>query len=168
MAKTANNQNNEQGFSKIYRQALLNRYQATGTPIDKLLRVAYATANPEVAVELMLNIYEEPVIEQVVVDSNNRKLTFISFNAFEGQVTYSYQQNKSVHIYVSKDVNVAEITPENYQEYKKSWGDNNITGHNVILPEMEELQSTTSLSAWEKCQKWHAPQVKEPDYYLED
>jgi hypothetical protein len=162
MAKTANN---EQGFSKVFKAALECKYH--GMSVDNLLRVIYATPNPEVAMELMLGIHEEPVINQVVVDSNNRKLTFISFNTFGREVNYSYEQNKSVHIYVSKDVNVAEITSENYQEYKKSWGDNT-TGHNVIFPEMEELQSTMTLSAWEKCQKWHAPQVKEPDYYLED
>jgi len=162
MAKTANNQ---QEFSKVFKAALECKYH--GMSVDNLLRVIYATPNPEVAMELMLGIHEEPVINQVVVDSNNRKLTFISFNAFEGQVTYSYQQNKSVHIYVSKDVNVAEITSENYQEYKKSWGDNT-TGHNVTLPEMETVHSTMTLSAWEKCQKWHAPQVREFDCSIED
>jgi hypothetical protein len=161
MAKSANNQNNEQGFSKVFKAALECKYH--GMSVDNLLKVIYATPNPEVAMELMLDIHEEPVINQVVVDSNNRKFTFISFNAFERQVNYSYEQNKSVHIYVSKDVNVAEITSENYQEYKKSWGDNT-TGHNVILPQMETLYSSMDLLSWNKLQVWQDPQPVEIDY----
>jgi hypothetical protein len=164
MAKSANI--NQQEFSKVYKAALENRFQ--GVSVENLLRVIYATSNAEVAMELMLDIYEEPVIEQFVVhDTNGKKLTFMNFNAFEKEVNYSYEQNKTVHIYVNKDVDVSEITCENYQDYKKSWNDDT-KNHNVILPQMETHYSSMSLSSWSKLQVWKAPQPVEIDYCIED
>ena len=166
MAKSANNQNNQQEFSKVYKAALENRFQ--GVSVENLLRVIYATSNAEVAMELMLDIYEEPVIEQFVVhDTNGKKLTFMNFNAFEKEVVYTYEQNKTVHIYVNKDVDVNEITSENYQDYKKSWNDDT-KNHNVTLPQMETHYSSMSLSSWNKLQVWKAPQPVEIDYCIED
>lgn len=166
MAKSANNQNNQQEFSKVYKAALESKFH--GASVENLLKVIYATSSPEVAMELMLDIYDEPVIEQFVVhDTNGKKLNFMSFNAFEKEVVYSYEQNKTVHIYISKDVDVSEITSENYQDYRKSWGDNT-TSHNVILPQMETVYSSMSLSSWSKLQVWQAPQPVEIDYCIED
>ena len=163
MAKSANNQNNQQEFSKVYKAALESTFRGT-ISVENLLKVIYATSNPEVAMELVLDIYNEPVIEQCVVhDTNGKKLTFISFNAFEKEVNYSCEQNKTVHIYISKDVDVSEITCENYQDYKKSWNDDT-KSHNVILPQMETLYSSMSLSSWNKLQVWQAPQSVEIDY----
>ena len=162
MAKSANNQNNQQEFSKVYKAALESKFH--GASVENLLKVIYATSNPEVAMELMLDIYDEPVIEQYVVhDTNGKKLNFMSFNAFEKEVNYSYEQNKTVHIYISKDVDVSEINCENYQYYKKSWNDDT-KNHNVILPQMETLYSSMSLSSWNKLQVWQAPQSVEIDY----
>jgi len=161
MAKTANNQ---QEFSKVYKAALVNKFQ--GASIENLLKVIYATPNPEIAMELVLNIYEEPVIEQTVIDTNGKKLTFISFNAFEREVIYSYQQNKSVHIYIDRNIqDITEITPENYQDYRKSWGDNTVS-YNVIFPEIETVHSTMNLSSWNKLQVWQAPKPADIDYCL--
>jgi hypothetical protein len=163
MAKTANN---EQGFSKVYKAALESTYH--GASVENLLKVIYATANPEVAMELMLNIYEEPVIEQSVIhDTNGNKLNFVSFNAFEREVSYNYQQNKKISIYVDKDVDTSEITCDNYQDYKKSWNDNTKT-HYVTLPEMETTHSSMSLSSWNKLQVWKAPRPADIDYSIED
>jgi hypothetical protein len=167
MAKSANNQNNQQEFSKVYKAALESTFRGT-ISVENLLKVIYATSNPEVAMELVLDIYNEPVIEQCVVhDTNGKKLTFISFNAFGREVNYSYEQNKTVHIYVSKDVDVSEITSENYQDYKKSWNDDT-KSHNVILPQMETLYSSIDLLSWNKLQVWKAPRPADIDYCIED
>ncbi len=163
MAKTANN---EQGFSKVYKAALESTYH--GASVENLLKVIYATPNPEVAMELMLNIYEEPVIKQCVIhDTNGNKLNFVSFNAFEKEVSYNYQQNKKISIYVDKDVDTSEITCDNYQDYRKSWSDNTKT-HYVTLPEMETVHSSMSLSSWNKLQVWKAPRPADIEYSIED
>lgn len=153
-------------FSKVYKAALESKYH--GVSVNNLLSVIYATSSPEVAMEMLLDIYEQPVLEQFVKDNtNNVKLSFISYNAFEREVLYSYLQNKKVNIYIDADVDTNEITSENYQDYKKSW-DNTRKSFTVTLPEMETVCTTMNLSSWEKCQKWHDSSVETVQYCLED
>ena len=154
-------------FSRVYRAALESKY--SGSNVDNILQVIYNTSNAEIAMELLLNIYEQPVIEQVVINSSSgNKLTFISYDLFNRVVRYSFEDNKRVGIYVNKDVNTDDITHENYEQFKVSW--NSDSKHfNVSLPEMETIYTEMPLHMWEKCQKWHSPKhVDTVEYCIED
>lgn len=154
-------------FSRVYRAALESKY--SGSNVDNILQVIYNTSNAEIAMELLLNIYEYPVIEQVVINSSNsNKLTFISYDLFNRVVRYSFEDNKRVSIYVSKDVDTKDITHENYEQFKVSWNSDG-KHFDVLLPEMETKYSEMPLHMWEKCQKWHSPApVDAIQYCLED
>jgi hypothetical protein len=154
-------------FSRVYRAALESKYQ--GSNVDNILQIIYSTSNPEIAMELLLNIYEHPVIEQNVINSSDsKKLSFISYDMFNKRVRYSYETNKSVGIYVKKGTNTDEITHENYQDYKTSWNHGETDHFSVVLPDMETIHDEMGLSTWEKCQKWYTPQIETVQYCLED
>ena len=157
-----------QEFSRVYRAALEAKYH--GSNVDNILNVIYNTPNAEIAMELLLNIYEHPVIEQTVTNSSDgKKLSFVSYDMFNKLVRFSYEANKSTNIYVKKGTNTDIITHENYQDYRTSWSSGDTDNFNVVFPEMETIHSEMSLSAWEKCQKWHSPKhIDTVEYCLED
>ena len=59
--------------------------------IPALLTVVNATENPQIALEILLGIYQYPDIFTVANDSNEeKKRTFVSFEPIGSKVTYSY------------------------------------------------------------------------------
>ena len=156
----------QQEFSKVYKSALECKFH--GISVNNLLTVIYNTPNAEIAMEMVLGIYEQPEIEQVVCSEKGVKYTFESYNVFDQEVRYSYSKNKSINIYVGKDVDKTQITHENYQEFRRSWNSNETESFDVVFPEMETIYTEMSLSAWEKCQKWQNSQVDTVEYCLED
>ena len=155
-------------FSRVYRAALEAKYN--GSNVDNILNVIYNTPNAEIAMELLLGIYEHPVIEQFVINNpDTKKLSFISYDMFNKTVRYSFEDNKRTGIYVKKGTNTDEITHENYQDYKMSWSSGDCDHFSVTLPEMETIYTEMPLHMWEKCQKWHSPKhVDTVEYCLED
>ena len=164
-----NNNNDGVMFSKVYKAALESKYH--GVSVDDLLTVIYATPSAEVAMELMLGIYEQPeLVKDVVSPNNGVKFTLIHYNMFERTVSYSYEENKKIHIYFEKGVNKDLITHENYLEYKQQYSSNkDLDSMYVLLPEMEKNNSSMDLYAWNKCAKWVQPlAIDEIDYQLAD
>lgn len=106
-------------MEKIIRIALEARYPE----IDALIEVVNATANPTIAAEILLGIYEEPKIPSypcerwISYNEERKNIKFISFEKFKQEITYSYQ------------------TPE-YQTYWLKKGENKPSlGSNDINPD---------------------------------
>ena len=77
---------------------------------------------------------------------------------FTRTVSYSFEENKKLHIYIEKDVNKDLITHENYLDYKQQYSSSkDLDSMYVILPEMERNHSTMDLNSWSKCVKWNQP-----------
>ena len=167
--KSKNNNNDGVMFSKVYKAALESKYH--GVSVDDLLTVIYATPSAEVAMELMLGIYEHPELELNVISANTgKKLTLIHYDMFTRTISYTYEENKKLHIYIERNANKEDINYENYLSYKQEYANNKeLTSMNVILPEMERNHGTMDLYAWNKCAKWIEPVViDEIPYQLAD
>ena len=71
--------------------------------IVNLLEVVGATPNPEVAVEILCGLYEEPKVEEFGKDINSEvNRVFLSYDKFNDKVTYSYNKRASKTIYALK------------------------------------------------------------------
>ena len=72
--------------------------------IPALLSVVNATENPQIALEILLDIYQYPDIFTVANDSNEqKKRTFVSFEPIGSQVTYSYYPVTTKEAWFKKD-----------------------------------------------------------------
>jgi hypothetical protein len=163
------NNTEQTSFSKVYRAALESKYQ--GILVDDLLTVIYNTPSAEVAMELMLGIYEHPELETDVISSNSgNRLTLTNYDMFQRIISYSYEENKKVHIYFEKGIDRTLITHENYLEYKQQYSNGkDLDSMYVILPEMEKNHNSMDLNSWNKCSKWEQPlAIDELDYQLAD
>lgn len=166
MKSKTNNQ--EVTFSKVFRSALISKYSEYR--IDDLLKVAYATPNAEVAVEMLLGIYEYPELEADVISSSGTRYTLVSYDMFTKTVSYTYEDNKKLHIYVEADVDRDLVNYDNYLSYKQEYSNGkNLRSVYVILPEMEKHHSTMDLTLWQTFAKWIQPVVTdEIPYQLAD
>lgn len=167
--KNSKTNNQEVTFSKVFRSALISKYSEYR--IDDLLKVAYATPNAEVAVEMLLGIYEYPELEtNVISNASGTKYTLVSYDMFTKTVSYTYEDNKKLHIYVNADVDRDLVNYDNYLSYKQEYSnDKNLRSVNVILPEMEKHHSTMDLILWQTFVKWIQPEVTDAyDYILAD
>jgi hypothetical protein len=61
--------------------------------IDRLIAVAHGTGNPYVATEMLLGIYDAPVLHKNAMDQEDKiNLVFFSYDAFTDEVSYSYNR----------------------------------------------------------------------------
>lgn len=88
--------------------------------IDNVMEIAAATPNPEVAVEILLGIYQPPVIPVSPVnlknfDSTKRNIVFSSYDKYGEQVFYKYFTMKTVSGWIENgvDVDPANIASNN-------------------------------------------------------
>jgi len=159
MNSKSKNNNDGVMFSKVYKAALESKYH--GVSVDDLLTVIYATPNAEIAMELMLGIYEHPELETDVKSSNTgNRFTLTHYDMFAKIVSYSFEENKKLHIYIERNANKEDINYENYLSYKQEYANNKeLTSMHVVLPEMERNHGTMDLNSWNKCDKWEQPAV---------
>jgi hypothetical protein len=114
--------------------------------IGGILEVISNTPNPRLALDILLGIHEELVLNKYAVLSE-RTCTLVSYDKWTDNVKYVYTRNKQKYIYVPKDFDTSVITVDNYTEYGVSYG-NNTKGFYVTLPETEEVTGTTDSSTW--------------------
>lgn len=97
-------------MSKLTRVALATRFDEKD--VDNILVIAEATGNVRTSVEMLLGIYEEPLVYTDVPDTDrqaNKK--FIKFDPFAEKVHYSYNTVKSKSAWFRKEEE--ELTKEN-------------------------------------------------------
>lgn len=111
-------------MNKIERIALISKGFASDV-VDAIIEVANATGNSTVAIEKLLGVYEAPKpVQYSYQHSGKEKVsTFVSFDPFKDQVTYSYMQEDT------------------------KW--NETTRKHEPLGTYRKSQSTTSLHSWE-------------------
>jgi len=126
--------------------ALSTKFNAEQVPA--IIEILGNTPNTDVAAEIILGVYTEPTIsEQSVLD--NKLCTFVIYNKWTKDVTYTYNTVKKKQIYVNKDADEDSITVENYEEHVVSRNGKYIT---LTFPnETETARSWTQLSSWENC-----------------
>lgn len=87
-------------MNKIIKIALESEYP--NIEMDALMEVINATGNPTVATEVLLSVYEPPILDEVsIVQKDKMKEVRLmkSFNKFEDRVYYSYTKTNIVTAY---------------------------------------------------------------------
>lgn len=115
--------------------------------IESIMEVINATPNPDIATQILLGIYEEPVIQASAV-YNNKDCYFISYDKWDDKVNYYYMINDSKHIYVKKGTDTSLINENNYEEFSVQYHSDNAIGYRVTLSTLVKSISETHVSNW--------------------
>jgi len=115
--------------------------------IESIMEVINATPNPDIATQILLGIYKEPVIQSSAI-YNDRDCYFISYNKWDDWVNYYYMINDSKHIYVNKDTDTSLINEDNYKEFATNYHSQDTIGFRVKLSTLVKSISETHLSNW--------------------
>lgn len=130
-------------------QALLERiFSKEQTP--SLMEVVNATSNPEIAVEILCGLYSEPSLLPVADIKNYGECQFIKYDKWNDKVHFQYLREKTVHIYIDKDLSTSLIDKDNYQNYKRSWKEGEVKSCTIPLGEKEICKDDISRETWEK------------------
>ena len=91
-------------LSKIQKIALGTIFNPS--QMEALEQVLNATSNPEVAIELLLGVYEQPYINAIPAEfnQNHQNIEFVSYDKFKDEVTYRYQYASTKYHWFAKEV----------------------------------------------------------------
>jgi len=144
-------------MEKVIRIALQNQY---GSNAENVLKLIMATKSPEIATEIVLGIYEEPIISQQADDRKEQvNRTFLSFNPLTQYVVYTYNRVNVKEGWALKNDESNEIITTTY------WADDaatelgiseeafKTTFHKVVYEKEVDLKHTYTesmhLEGWE-------------------
>jgi hypothetical protein len=115
--------------------------------INSLMEVVNHTPKPSMALEILLGIYEEPILSPKGVDGDGVVLTMISVDHWTDQVKYQYEKEETKTFYIDKDTDNSLVNIDNIEEYKVPWGDNS---KNVTLKTGKIVTSSSycSVDSW--------------------
>ena len=136
---------------KVMHYALMSKFGTES--VDKIMEVVCATPNPEMAVEILLGIYEETKLESVVVyrgvKGQEQFRTLMSVDFWKNEVHYQYNAEITKYIYIHKDTDRSLITPENYTEFVLKHSDEDSVGYYLLTGEIETRTSYCTISEWQ-------------------
>lgn len=118
--------------------------------INTILEIVNATQNPQVAVELLLGIYEQPYIAKYVEHPDKGTLSLIEYDKFRDKVYYTYIRKKKVGIYVDKTADESLINADNYKEYEKPYNRDTVKHISVTLDTDEWQSDECYYDTWAK------------------
>jgi len=99
-------------MKKVIRIALQNQY---GSNAENVLKLIMATKSPEIATEIALGVYEEPIISKQANDLKDEvNRTFKSFNPLTEYVIYTYNRVKIKEGWALKDDDSNSIVSTKY------------------------------------------------------
>ena len=111
-------------MNKIIEVALTGKFGAEA--VTNLMEVIGATPNPEMAAEILLGIYVHPAIPHQVLNGQGLEKTAVHIDYWNSDVTYTYDEEVRKHMYIDKDADTSLITMDNYIEYERVYGSDNI------------------------------------------
>lgn len=98
-------------MNKIIKAALEAKF--VGMDVSPVVDVINATPNPIVAAEILLGLYEQPVLPETLPDTKtevNRKI--IDYDRFKNEVEYSYNSREAVEVWVKKEDKESNNLPD--------------------------------------------------------
>ena len=132
-------------MEKLIKCALATKFSETS--IDAIMEVIHSTPNANIATEILLGLYEEPVFENRHTISK-KECFFNTFDKWSDTVWYTYTKNKQVHIYIKKGTDQSLINKDNYKEFEVPYKAGEIDGITVTLDELVTEKSTCRSSDW--------------------
>lgn len=115
-----------------------------------LLEVVNQTPNPDMAIELLCGIYEEPEItikDRVISD---KECTFLRYDKWFDRVYYTYSKAVTRGAYFPKGIDKKSINMENFDSLKLSSSDSDSPYLYIPTGETKLAEDFCSLSRWEK------------------
>jgi hypothetical protein len=146
-------------MNKIIKVALATVFN-NEEQIDNIMEIIQNTPNPEVAVNILLGLYEEPIIplESFVLHTDRTKVCiFDYYDKWQNQVYYKFEMNKSEQVRVGLDVDKTLINENNYTDYEaiareQGYNYNNQETvweyHTVVLSTIETRTGNVRLDTW--------------------
>ncbi len=98
-------------MNKIIKAALEAKF--AGMDVSPVVDVINATPNQIVAAEILLGLYEQPVLPETLPDTKmevNRKI--IDYDRFKNEVEYSYNSREAVEVWVKKEDKESNNLPD--------------------------------------------------------
>lgn len=138
-------------------------------PKDKLLallEVISATPNPTMATEILLGVYEKPVIPNKVKDSKGVVRLLKSKDDWKEEVNYTFLQPKRIGAYYPKGTLEKDLNDNNYESLKSKGSDDNTTYLFFNSKTMEEKTGSCVYLEWLACENLQPKQSIE-DLYAE-
>ena len=143
--------------NKIMELALTSRFPKED--ISNIVRVASATGNAEVAIELLLGLYEEPFVPQHPKNKENVSNQAIScektgYDIFKDEVSFDLvtPKNKTVYydgsIYSKEDAKIAYSILKATDDAKSKGFGYDFDQSFTINEGTQKMSRTTSLSNW--------------------
>ena len=129
----------------IVEVALATKFDEKQVP--SILEIIGATPNPEMATEILLGIYEQPVLKDTAV-RNNVVLYMISADYWTSRVNYEYQDEIKKSFYIHKDTDKSLITLDNYKEYMIDWNAENAVHMELLTGEITTRRNDCHISDW--------------------
>lgn len=139
-------------------QALLQTRFGDNT--EAIMELLEATPNPEVGAEILMNIYEEPEINEYphenLFGSHKVDIEFKSYNKWTDEVVYTYRECNSLKVWLKPN---AEFLPtyddimSNKDKYHTGWDSpddsDDYSSHTVFSePKDRVYESSTSRITW--------------------
>lgn len=147
-------------FNPVYRLALKNKFK--DSDVESMLEVCYSTPNTDIAIQMLLGIYEKPNLQEYVLSDNGKILRLKSVNFFSERVICSYKTNKTEYFYFPKGTDVSQLTHENYMDLKESWSHSKEqVQHKIVFPELVDAVEEHSISKWKTFEKYVEKQDQE-------
>lgn len=143
----------QQVMKSIERVALRTKYSAE--QIDNLMEIASATPNPTLAIEIILDIYEEPTFKQYTLrnDDPNCECKFVRYDKWTDKVWFEYTKPDTVDVRIDKDTDTSLITYENYEDFQVDYKHNNSTWHQVLTGKTKTVTDSTNVSNYRKMEQ---------------
>jgi hypothetical protein len=131
-------------MNKIIEVALAGKFSTEAVP--SIMEIIGATPNPEMATEILLGVYEQPVLaENVQVKDVWYKLE--SVDHWTNEVRYMYLEEGSKSFYIQSDCNTDEITLENYEQHIVKYYDG-CKYFTLKTGEMVVRKNSTTIGQW--------------------
>jgi hypothetical protein len=132
--------------------------------MQSLMEVVNATENPQVAIQLLLGIYQQPEIPPQVIGKNGEIKTFVNFNKFSNYVEYKALDITTKGMWFLKPVLDSmledgaydfrnEIFYDDFKQrafYEGSWLDDHLRDLNPGSDKAKELHSFTAFTTVEE------------------
>jgi hypothetical protein len=133
-------------MNKIIEVALTGKFGAEA--VTNLMEVIGATPNPQMATEILLDIYVKPEIPNKVVNAQGMEKTAVYVDYWQGTISYSYDEEVTRHLYVDKDTDTSVITVDNYNEYKRDYEVPNTKSFYLSTGEIKNKQGNCDFADW--------------------
>jgi hypothetical protein len=144
-------------ITSIERTALSTKYSAS--QIDGIMEIAFATGNPRLAIEIALDLYQEPTFQEYGIvrtrGEQKAECRFVRFDKWTDKVWYEYDDEQYKEFRIDKDTDTSLITLDNYEEYKVDYNHNNSKWFSLPTGQTKVVTDSTSPSNyWSMVTEW--------------